>query len=458
MKAKIKNQITINSVQAIFLLFSFSAFAQQMNLEFSTLRQNDNISSLIQLKNKDLYQKIKIMNVGKNGFLVFGGSIRFQSEHFVNEHFQNIKNQDNSWSLNRVMFHYHLKLDRKLEVFLELNKSSVNNKLEVSPVDNDKLSVNQFFLKYKWNKNWHFQIGRENLKLGSGRLIDYREGPNVRRSYDMMHINYKSNNIESIAFIASVPQLKPGFFDNDFLNFNEIISGIYSTINFSKFNNLDAYLLYQNSSKNNSKNEIVVERRGSIGFRHFGKTNTVTFNNEAVFQFGSFGTENISAWTMSFQLEKNTWFFNKPLNFGLKSDIISGDQNPDDNKLNTFDAFYPRSAYFGRVARFGPSNIIDIHPYITSKINKWSFEIDYAAFWRYSKNDGVYNASLGLEYSDSNDQKFIANQLGAIIGYNINNQINFELDSNIILPGSFLVDKGLNNNLYHLVLTAEIKF
>jgi hypothetical protein len=118
----------------------------------------------------------------------------------------------------------------------------------------------------------------------------------------------------------------------------------------------------------------------------------------------------------------------------------------------------PRGAYFGRVARFGPSNLIDVHPYANTRFSKVSLELDYAAFWRYSLEDGVYGAAMTLEYPSLNDKRFIANQMGFIAGYQFNHAVGLELEGNVIFPGPFLQENNLDDTLYHVVLTTEIKF
>lgn len=431
--------------------------AQEKDLEFSLLRQNDNIFSLNNIENKTLYQRLKQVKIADLTTLSFGGSVRFQYESFVNEQFEKISDQDNNWFLNRILLHAHLKINNHFEVFTELNNSLIIGKDEISPVDKDILAVNQLFVKYNFKNYWNINIGRNNLKLGSGRLVDVREGPNVRRSFDMVQINYNNNKFSAKGFFSTVVKPKIKVFDNDFLKFDETFSGLYTTTNFSQAANIDAYLFYQKDDNVTYNSGTANERRSTLGIRHFGTYKTLSYNNELVYQFGSFGKQNIVAWTFSFQLENKTTLFNKSFNIGVKTEIISGDKNSDDNKLSTFDALYPRGAYFGRVARFGPSNLIDIHPYLNVQLKKLYLEVDYDVFWRQSKNDGVYNAALLLEYPDTNNDRFIANQIGAILGYELNNHISIELESNIILPGDFLKKSNKNDNLFHLVFTTEIK-
>nr|WP_315224721.1 alginate export family protein [uncultured Flavobacterium sp.] len=438
----------------LFLLFQISVYSQ----EFSLLRQNDDLTKFDSIENKNLYQNLKAIELFQNTKLSFGGSWRVQSESFINSEFDRVISQDNIWYLNRFLAHAHFKVDDIFELFTELGSSLVTDKDDISPVDKDELYVNQLFIKYKFAPYWGIAAGRQNLRLGSGRLIDVREGPNVNRSFDFTEINFHNEKFSAKTFFAIPVQTSFGTFDNTYLDFDETLSGIYTTTMFSEKTDLDVYVFYQKENSATYNSGIANERRASIGFRHFGKFKGLKYNNEMVYQFGTFGNQDISAWTLSFNIEKKTDFFGESVDFGVKTEIISGDRDAMDNKMNTFDALYPRGAYFGRVARFGPSNLIDVHPYVNAAFNRWEVSFDYAAFWRYSLDDGVYGAALTLDYPDVNNERFIAHQIGTIIGYQLNKFVFFELESNVILPGDFLESSNKSDTLYHFVFTSEIKF
>lgn len=426
--------------------------------EFGLLRQNDDLSNLDSIANKNWYQKSKAITFSPTAVLSLGASWRFQAESFINDEFNHHVGQDDVWFLNRFLAHAHLKVGSDLSLFTELGSSLIAGKKNVSPVDHDELYVNQLFALYNITSKWNITAGRQNMRFGSGRLIDIREGPNVRRSFDFIGLNFKSDNFKAQTFFSVPVQPRPKAFDNIALNFDETFSGVYTTSNLSFNNYLDLYLLYQKDNSAIFNSGISNERRGSAGVRHFGKYKNLTYNNEMVFQFGRFGNQRILAWTLSFDIEKKVNLFRKDVTFGLKTEAISGDQDAADDKLNTFDALYPRGAYFGRVARFGPSNLIDIHPSINIAFKQWQVSLDYVSFWRYSLQDGLYGAAMTLDYPSLNNKRFIAHQIGTMIGYQPNKFFAFEFESNIIFPGSFLEFSNKGHTLYHFVLTSEIKF
>ncbi len=437
-----------------FLMFLLShlAYAQEQvnDYSFRLLRQDD----VLQINEQNnFYDRIKNIDLSDHVSLSFGGSYRFQTEAFINEQFDKSVDQTDYWFLNRFMLHAHLKVGNSFEFFSELNSSQITSKNQLVPVDRDELSFNQMFARYHFNERWNLLVGRQNMRLGSGRLVDIREGPNVRLSFDMAQLQYEDENTSVLAFHAIPVQQQEGVFDNDFLQDNESLSAIYWTENWNQNTNTDLYLLYKTEENKTWNAGIANDNRTSIGLRHFGDWKGLTYNNEFVYQVGSFGDQDIRAWTVSFNIEKDFSFGV----IGVKTEAISGDDN-NDRTLNTFDGLYPRGAYFGRVARFGPSNLIDFHPYFETAFGKLNVSLDYVAFWRFSLNDGIYNPALILDYPAINDERFIGNQIGAITSFELNDFVNFELESNIIFPGAFLRSSGLGDTLYHFVFTTEIKF
>ncbi|KPM31223.1 Hypothetical protein I595_2488 [Croceitalea dokdonensis DOKDO 023] len=449
----------------LFLIFSYAfvprlcsaqatAQSEKNTLDFSLLRKDDNISIVEPM---NAYQRLKSIPIGNNATLSLGGSYRFQTESFINEQFDKNQDQTDYWFLHRGMFHAHLKMGSNFELFGELNSSLINSREDISPVQKDELSINQLFARYRVNDSFNVLVGRQNMRLGSGRLVDVREGPNVRLSFDMAQLQYEDDNTKLTGFHAIPVQQQAGVFDNDSFENSETLTALYWTQNWTTNTNTDIYVLHKKEDNKTWNVGTADDNRTSIGLRHFGSWKGLDYNNEFVYQLGSFGNQDITAWTASFNVEKK-FTTTHPFTLGIKTEAISGDTNGNDTTLNTFDALYPRGAYFGRVARFGPSNLIDVHPYVETKIGKVAIAFDYVAFWRFSTNDGLYNPALILDYPSVNTERFIGNQIGAIAAYQVNDFLNFEIESNVIFPGAFLKQSNQGDTLYHFVFTTEFKF
>lgn len=425
---------------------------------FNLLSQQDDFSFLKEIPEKSAYDAIKYIPFGRKGVISFGADLRFQTEHYVHEEFGSETAYDRFWYLVRNLYHAHYRRGEKWEVYGELNTAWVWNKPGPSPVDEDHLSVNQLFVAYKPGVYTKVFMGRENLNLGSRRLVDVREGPNVRRSFDLLKFLYQKTTLSALV-LAGIPVYNtPGSFDNDYLHHNEIFAGTYITRKWSASKGLDVYGLYQYKRNTQYNAGPDVENRYSLGFRYFGSKNNWRFDHEVVLQTGTFGTATIWAWTASFKGDYTYTVGSIKGLAGLKTELISGDKNPADHRLNTFNSLYPRGAYFGRVAKFGPANLMDVHPYIQFFEKQWYAELDYDVFWRYSVHDAVYNPALKIAYPPTDSAKFIGHQLGTLSGVNIGPHYNMELETNFIIPGDFLRESHRTQNLFHIVLTTEFKF
>ncbi len=422
---------------------------------FALLRQNDNISYFKEKESKAAYDKFKYRTLGEDAYLSFGGSYRGQFEYFDNEAF--VEGNSDGWWLNRVMAHAHLKWNN-FQAYAELNSSSVWSKEFPSPVDRDEFAVSQLFMTYAWAK-WNVLIGRESPDYGARRILALREGPNVRRYFDNVKVTFSDTKITAEAFLSFPVQISPFGFDNDLLDDSEFLWGNYNTVTFKKEEFLaDVYYIGRVIDDIGYSQGVANEERHSLGLRVFGEPKGLFYDFEALYQFGDFGTANIRAYTISLHAAYGFGNKNWQYEVGLKSELISGDNDPDDDVLNTFNALYPRGAYFGRVAQFGPSNLIDVHPEFSIAFNTLKLELDYVAFWRESVQDGVYGAAGILDFPDVNDERFIGHQYGAVLNWSPSPYIALEAESNVILPGGFLEQGGLDNTLFHFVFTTEFKF
>ena len=158
------------------------------------------------------------------------------------------------------------------------------------------------------------------------------------------------------------------------------------------------------------------EIRHTAGGRAFSPAgNGWDYNWEANYQWGSFGNQSIRAWSASTETGftfHRVRFHPRPL---LRADVYSGDGNPANRALGTFDALFPRGAYFTpkAVPFLAPQNLIDLHPVLQFQLRKnvtgafaWNW------YWRESTHDGVYAFGSGtlIDPADSSHARYLGNQ------------------------------------------------
>ena len=447
----------MNSKLTIVFVFLvvLNAFAQSDSLrvlEFSLLRQDDSIFYAQQPVG--FYNKLKSTDFGPINISI-GGAFRNQYEYFKNEDFEPKKNEF-GWYLQRILSHADLNTESGFRLYGELGYSNIFGKRNLSPVDLNELYVNQLFFEYHNDKNLAINLGRKNIRFGSGRLIDVREGPNIRQSFDGIDIMNKFDWLRFRSFYAVPVKVNRFAFDDEAFHDEESVWGVYASTDrlFQKWM-FDLYYLGINYKENEYYRGVGQETRHSVGLRFNRNQGVLNFDNEFVYQFGYFNDIPISAWTTSFHL----WHKSRAITYGFKTELISGDER--NGALGTFNALYPRGAYFGRVARFGPSNLIDFHPYIKYTKKKLHIELDYDHFLRFSTNDGIYGPALNLVFDpqSTSNERNIAGQIGTITNYEFNKFVYIELETNYIIVMDYIKDVVADErNLFHLVLTSEIRF
>jgi hypothetical protein len=202
------------------------------------------------------------------------------------------------------------------------------------------------------------------------------------------------------------------------------------------------------------------ELRHSIGSRIWNSKNNFRYDIEGVYQFGGFGDKQITAWTLS--LNTGYTFTQTTLRpeIGLKTELISGDAAYEDNKLQTFNALFPRGGYFGLAALIGPANLFDIHPSLSLELTKKaSLNLDYDVFWRHSSNDGVYLPNVSMIYSGQNIRdKFIGTQFSTDLEYTPNKFLFFRGEFTWFKAGDFLKEAGPGKDILFTAVTAQLKF
>src|ERR1700761_763136 len=139
---------------------------------------------------EDFWDPIKYIPLRKDAegwYMTLGGEAREVWEQIGNDNW----GQSPFWNgyLNeRYMFSTDLHLGLHVRTFLEL-KSGINSWRAGGPrpIDEKRLDFQSGFLEVGDAPTWgsvHVRAGRQELEYGSGRLVDVREGPNVRLSFD----------------------------------------------------------------------------------------------------------------------------------------------------------------------------------------------------------------------------------------------------------------------------------
>jgi hypothetical protein len=438
---------------------------------YHLLREDDDWTFLADpAERQDFWDPIKYIPLrsGRNDwFLSMGGEAREMWEQIGNDNWGQ-KPFMNGYFDERYMLYFDVHYGPHFRSFVEL-KSGLNSYRigGPRPIDEKKLDFQAAFLEVGTSgskDSIKLRVGRQELEYGSGRLIDVREGPNVRLSFDGFMVKSKINSWAVDGFAVRPDLDNPGFFDNA-PNHQVGFWGVYGTRPLSRKIVLDLYYLGLDRKQATFERGTAQEVRHSLGARISRPIATEQpgwdFDYEGLWQFGTFGSDNIRAWTIA--SETGYRFPTVPLKprFSTKADISSGD-NPSSNTLGTFNPLFPKGNYFGVLATTGPGpiNFIDLHPHVeTTFPHDVTASFDWIFQWRESLEDGVYAVpGFLIRAADGSRARFVGNRPGTEIHWQANRHLWFQADYGIFYAGKFLKETQPGRNLNYWALWAGYKF
>tara|TARA_B110000240_G_scaffold14152_1_gene14672 strand:- start:20 stop:1429 length:1410 start_codon:yes stop_codon:yes gene_type:complete len=463
----------------ILLIFSISFFSQAQEEDkkkappFRLFRATENYEYLRVRENntfkENIFDLIKFvpLNEKKNIYLSFGGQVRPRYEYYSNRSW---KADDNvRFYSQRLAFHTNIVLGKYLRVFGEFYHGYTSHKKEF--VQYDELDIYQAFIEFKFSVkekvDFSLLFGRQEMGLGVGRLVGFREGPNIRRSFDAARLLYNQEEIKIQAFLGKEVRPDFGIFNNDFTLFdddatNPSLWGVYSQFKINGLTGLnEVYYLGFNSNQTTFNDVTGEETRHSVGLRRFGRLGRRwNYNTEVTYQFGTISDSDISAFNFEtdwhYTLINTAW----KLNPGLKLEYTSGDKNSGDKKINSFNPLFVNPAYYSLAATVTPVNLVAIHPSISLRpTEKLRLYTEWAFFWRASKNDGLYQPPRFINRpANGIVEKELGSQLGLQASYQLNRHLSFNINISYFITGKFQEVSEEAENIFHFAPTLNYKF
>lgn len=427
--------------------------------DYFFLRENDSADFFL----KDL----KYIPLTKKGYsyLTLGGSYRARMEHFTNKDYTS---EDETYYSQRFSLHASLHLGSNLRVFTELYHGFTS--IGEVPLESDELDFHQAFLEWNFRGNdWSsatLRLGRQEIGYGASRLVGIREGPNLRRSFDMARLIVHLGRSTLDLLYGNEVQITPYALDNSSDLFADegttpsLWGAYYRRPFLREVGKLDIYYLGFYSHFARFNDAVGEEWRHSIGIRSFGQQGRLTYNTELIAQFGELGSSSIFAYDIetdwTYRLFQRGW---KPT-VGIKIDLSSGDAKAGDDQVGTFNPLFVNPAIYSLAAVNTPANVFSLHPNLTVYPAKnLSLYVDYAFFYRTQTADGLYTPPRFLvREANGNTTRHIGDVFGLQLTYELSRSVSLDLRSSYFLAGSFLAETGDAENTFYLAPTASFRF
>ena len=414
---------------------------------YAPLRQNEDYSFLKDpARRTDPFDSIKYIPLNDSGdwYLSFGGQARYRYELFNNNNFGVGPQDDDGFHLGRFLGHADLHLG-PVRGFFQV-KSALEDGREGGPrpTDADEADIQQAFIDWKLplpladeKSTVTLRFGRQEMLYGAQRLIGPLDWANTRRNFEggKAMVQFSKDHTLDLFWVRPVLIDKEEPNDGDG---NTSFAGVYDILSVPAIlgetarSKLELYGLMLNRTNAAWPTEgSGDEDRYTLGLRLTGNPKPFDFDLEGDYQFGKFGSGNISAWGLA--VEGGYTFAGAamtPRPF-LGFEIATGDDDPADGDLQTFNQLFPTGhPHLGYIDAIGRQNIIDLRPgfeLVPLEKKAWAQKVtlrtEYHLFWRESTSDVVYAASGAPLPGQSIATLSDASQIGSELDFLLNWQI-----------------------------------
>jgi len=397
-------------------------------------------------------------------YLTLGNEARLRYELLQNDNFGDGPQDEDGYLWWRMLPLADLHAGENFRVFGQFISALASDR-EPSrrEIDENRLDLLQGFVDIRFplqelERHITLRGGRQMLGYGSERLISNRYGPNVLQTFEGLKAYAELCPWRADAFWVRPVKNELGVFDDRF-DHKQALWSLYLTRHFNtRESGVDAYYIGYEEENGTFNQGTGNERRHTVGTRIFGTRSKWDWNTEAFYQFGSFGEGDIRAWSVGSDTGYTFSELRWSPRLSLRANIISGDDDPADADLETFNALFPKGKYFGEIGLLGPYNLINLHPSLEFNISeRWSASLAAVLYWRENAGDGIYDNSGNLVRSDMGSRaRFIGTQTELLLNYHPSRNLEFEFAVSRFDPGRFIEETGSSKTAWFA--SAEIRF
>ncbi|TGE03799.1 hypothetical protein EU556_24630 [Hymenobacter fodinae] len=368
--------------------------------------------------------------------------------------------------MHRAIGYADLRWSRHVRAYAEINSSTITGRTGgPRPVqDVNQLSFNQLFTELAWplapRSRVVLRLGKQLLQYGQGTLLDIRDA-NVRRSFlGAKAVAYLGNTrVDGLAMW--VVRNNPGPLDDARDRSQYLLGGwLTHTYQHPLLTRLDVFYLNVNRDQTVFNQGVGAEKRHTAGASMYYKRGSWNGITVVEGQLGHFASTTIRAWKVAqlvaYEMPNSK---RKPV-LTLQSAIASGDHNPGDGELNTFNPLYPMAIYYGFIDNVGSSNVYVVHPRADVNLAPGvRLFTSYYRFWRSSLMDGVYGPT-GVRLLPSVDSgRCIGDMVDAVLSYSPTASLTLQATGVYFRRGAYLLRQpDLTSNISYggLRLTVRI--
>ena len=396
---------------------------------------------------QDRFDPIKYIPLfGGKSYLTLGGEARVRPEGFRIRGGDGADSIIDNYAFQRYLFSADWRLGKRFRLYGEFQSGLINGKIaSPRPADKNVADMHQAFFQFNTRKDrprqFALMVGRQEMTIGSSRLISASQGLNVKRSFDGVTATYRSNLWSVEGGAAKLVAVTPGTFDDEPSPEQEFWGVAFARRNLLYTGGTGAgYYLGVARDQSVYAQGIGPEHRHTFGFKYAGVWKAFDFNYDVIGQWGDFNGANVNAWAVAFEnaVRFAEWPF-RP-RFTLKVNSASGDRDPADPKLQSFNPLFPGSSYSGIVGLLGPTNLSDITPGAQFVLpHRVTLIFEAPSYFRTSTKDAIYNIELRpLIFVPASRERYVGTNPGVVAIWAATRHLSFTGVISRLLPGPYL--------------------
>jgi hypothetical protein len=411
--------------------------------------------------------------------------VRYRYERFDNTNFGSGFEDTDGYHLIRLLAHADLHLTNYFRFFVQgksalIEDGGIGANGAPRGTDADELDLEQAFADFNLpltggSDQLTLRVGRHEMAYGAQRVIGPSDWANARRAFDGGKIMLVTGRNQLDAFWVRPVDIEREEFNNGDSDIS--FAGLYDVYQlpdmFAKGDKsrAEAYALLLNRSNARFGQNAAApaaaadEDRYTIGGRFYTAPKPFDLDVEAAYQFGQYDGGDISAWMVA--TEAGYTFDTvtlKPRLF-VGFDYASGDDDPNDADLGTYNQLFPTShTFFGYADVIGRQNIIDAHggaDLVLRENARWAkrvtLRIEDHFFWRANTDDALYATNSGVAAAPAvagvaraaggSDAAYVGNELDVLLNWQFDRHLLGYIGYSHVFAGEFIEDTGPNNDI-----------
>jgi hypothetical protein len=410
----------------------------------------------------DLLEQLHRIHIGDNWLFATGGEFRYR---YNNEVHSRLTANNNHYDLTRVRVFTDLWYKDTFRVYAEfISAESFNQNLVPVLIDRSFADIQNLFVDFKLFEDgycvpWYVRGGRQELVLGSQRLVSALDWANTRRTFDGVRLFRHGEKFDIDAFWAQVVIPHATRFNR--ADPQQNFAGLFTEYRPTKTQAFDLFaFLLDNDDVFNFKTRTPAPHGQlptapyevyTFGGRYFGnarRNENILFDFEEMLQLGhsDFSNGSIVAGNTSNGVGYN--FSKAPMNPTVWAywDWASGSRNPLSGQMSTFNQLYPfNHYYFGWLDYVGRSNINDWNFHLYLYPTKWiTFNTQFHIFMLDRSTDALYNAGSTILRFDPTGKsgRDVGRELDLIVNFHLTPRQDLLIAYGHLWEGRFLRATG----------------